>query len=147
MKKLNQLIQKIEGELSIKVSPHKDKYLTVSEYVLEFGHYTNGKIINAIGENVFAKMLEMDEVIHIRFSPNNKGYYTILHYDLEQAIEQALCTLENKPFSPVNQMLVGNYLLLDLINDDGAKKAAKCYAMSIKDFNPELSIKILKKIK
>lgn len=146
MERVQKLIDKCGGMFSIKVDGHKKAGQSVSDHVMQANVFSDN-LINDIGVNVYNKMLELDTVVFLVFwVGGNTKSYQVIHYDVEQAVDEALALLEEKPYVAKDKKLLGNYILLDIKNDQAAKKAAKCYAMAIKDDNPTLSIKIIKQL-
>lgn len=153
MEKLQELISKCNGSVYVGVNVHRDANMSISEYILQISGHSEEKTIDEIGVNGYRKMISLNTVVVVRFSPNTPvgfylnmpvGSYQIIHYDLQQALDRALSIVNDKPFVAKDEKLIGNYVLLDIKNDAAAKKAAKCYAMAIKDEDAKTSIEIIK---
>ena len=88
MKKLQGLIKKTKGSITLEINCHKDCYETVEQYLEGFPHK---KYINDVEQEVYDKMVETDTVIELQVYPNNPiGFYKIYHYDLNKILEIAL---------------------------------------------------------
>lgn len=148
MEKLQELISKCNGSVYVGVNEHRDTYESIPEYILSLSGHDEDlqeETIDEIGINVYKKMISLDTVVVVRFYPDTPvGFWQIIHYDLQQALDRALSIVNDKPFVAKDEKLIGNYVLLDIKNDAAAKKAAKCYAMAIKDEDAKTSIEIIK---
>lgn len=90
MEKLQELINKCKAEIIININPHTSGYQTIDEYkkyLIDSLAIEDGDIDGKIYE----KMKELNSFISIQFYPDSPvGYYTIYHYDIEKAIDEAL---------------------------------------------------------
>ena len=91
MKKLQTLIDKCVGSVTVCINDHKDCYQTVDEY---FNSTQNSQEeLEDINTDIYEKMKEQDTIINIHFYPTSPvGYYSVYHYDLEYALDLALET-------------------------------------------------------
>lgn len=86
MSKLNKLIGLCKCSVSIEANEHKNDNQTTKEY-LEDKAYP----IEDIETEVLEKIYETNTLIELCFYPNTPmGFYTVYHYDLEAAIDEAL---------------------------------------------------------
>ncbi len=84
MNELIELFNKCKGSVTIEHNPHKDYYSTVVDYI-------RGDAKQEVDEVVLAKMIDLDTIIAITFYPDTPvGFYTVLHYDLNLAVKEAL---------------------------------------------------------
>ncbi len=89
MKKLNDLIAACKCGVYLRVNEHRDSYQTIEQYfksnpILE-------EELEDIENDVYEKMKELDVMIYIHVYPDTPvGFYTVYHYDLEQAIDETL---------------------------------------------------------
>ena len=89
MNKLNELIKLCKYGVHITINNHRDYYETVDE------HFSRIFIdeINDIPVNIYKKMIELNTIVKIQFYPTTPiGSYTIYHYDIDEAINEALNT-------------------------------------------------------
>lgn len=89
MNKLNELISKCRGSFVLEVNNHKDYYLTAEVYLTE--HLDNLKLLDNVEKEVYNKIIEKNNIVEIQFYPENAiSFYTLLHYDLDKAIDECL---------------------------------------------------------
>lgn len=91
MNKLKQLLARCKCGVFLTVNEHRDYYMSVIDRLEELAcrecppQYT---------EEVKAKMIETDTIIDLQFYPDTPiGSYSIYHYDLDLALEEALACL------------------------------------------------------
>jgi hypothetical protein len=88
MDKLTQLLRKCKHSVQVNVNDHRDVFQTVAE-ALEREDRTD------IAPDVWEGMLRTDTVVVVHFYPDTtNGFYRVLHYDLEQALDLALSVFD-----------------------------------------------------
>ena len=92
MEKLQKLIEKCKGSVILYVNDHKNSYESVEELIDKL---TCEGIPEKIHEDIMKKMVETDTLIDLQFYPDTPiGSYTIYHYDLDMALDEALKIIE-----------------------------------------------------
>lgn len=88
MDKLKQLLARCKCGVFLTVNEHRDYYQSATERLDELAcmecppEYT---------DEVRAKMIETNTIIELQFYPDTPiGSYTVLHYDLDSALDEAL---------------------------------------------------------
>ena len=85
MNKLQDLINKCKCSVSVEVNPNKDFYEGIESYLESNNLEVDLDVLN--------KMIEIDRMIIISFYPDTPiGFYTIVHYDLDKALDECLST-------------------------------------------------------
>jgi hypothetical protein len=85
--KLLKLINFCKCSVYVEVNDHKSFYESVENY-LEERHL---ECLNETDKDVLDKIYETDNLVYIQFYPNTPiGFYSILHYDLDKALDLAL---------------------------------------------------------
>ena len=88
MNKLQELKIKCKCSINIEIDEHKNVYEKVEENI-------SADDMEDIDKNILDKMIELDTIVKIQFYPNTPvGFYVIYHYDLEEALSEALNILE-----------------------------------------------------
>ena len=91
MNKIQKLIDLCKANIYISINNHKNCYETVSEY---FTYYDN---LDEDDLKHLDKMIDNDTIIELIFYPDTPvGNYTIFHYDIDMALDEALEILEYK---------------------------------------------------
>lgn len=95
MQKLQKLIDHCKGEIALSINSHKGEYLSVTDYL---NNLIELDIVDPLEDLVYSKeMIERDSVIELQFYPDTPiGSYTVIHYDLEEAVDKALEILNIK---------------------------------------------------
>lgn len=89
MEKLNQIISLCKCEVILRANPHKATYESVMDYI------SDRERIEDVDPEVFAAMIEKDFIVELQFYPRTPiGFYTVFHYDLNVALDEALKILE-----------------------------------------------------
>lgn len=87
MDKLKKLLSKCKCSVCLEVNKHRDYYQTVEDYLSDME--CGGPI--DVDQEVRDKMIELDTVVEVQFYPDTPiGFYNILHYDLDTALDEAL---------------------------------------------------------
>lgn len=87
MEKLKELLSRCKSTVEIRYNPHKSYYDAIVEYI-------GDDDIKYVEKDVLDKMINQDTLVCIQFYPHSSvGFYTVYHYDIEQAIERALTIL------------------------------------------------------
>lgn len=89
MDKLKQLLSRCKCGVFLSVNEHRDVYISAAQAIEEFED-RRIEIDPAIRE----KMIELDTIIELHYFPHTPaGSYTVVHYDLDAALQIALdCT-------------------------------------------------------
>ena len=81
MNNFNKLIECCKGAVILEINPHRNYHTSVEMYV-------GGEVDE---RDVLIKMIELDTVVSVRcYQHTPGGYFTIYHYDIEEAINIAL---------------------------------------------------------
>jgi len=97
MNKLQQLIEKTKGSISLEINLHRDDYQTAEEYLKS---YPNEKYLNDISQEVYDGMVEANTVIELTVYPDTPiGFYKLYHYDLDEVLTLALEDETMPPFT------------------------------------------------
>jgi len=93
MDKLKELLSRCKAAVSITVNDHRNVYESVETYL----HDREGwECPPEIEPDVRAKMIETDTVIEVQFYPDTPvGFYSVYHYDLDAALDEALACLNS----------------------------------------------------
>jgi len=89
MEKLKQLASMCKGTVTVQVNGYKNNYETASQ------HLANLKLARGedfeIPEHVQQTMIQIGSVVEVSFYPDSPvGFYSVYHWDLEAAIDEAL---------------------------------------------------------
>jgi|GEM_PF-2417089 len=85
--RLPELISRCKASVTLEANDHKSCYQTVQQFMED----EEGAEVDS---DVLQKMIDADTVIRLQFYPLTPiGFYVIYHYDVEQAVEQALSIL------------------------------------------------------
>lgn len=101
MNKLSLIQQKCQCSVSITINRHRNYYQSIQEGVDDIKKPTINQILNSceselLSEEIANKMIEHNTIIDLQFYPNTPiGFYSIYHYDLEMALDEALEILKN----------------------------------------------------
>jgi len=91
MNKLKGLLSRCKCGVFISVNEHRDYYETVEQKLEEISCL---ECPPEITDEIREKMISNDTVIHIQFYPDTPiGSYSIYHYDIDMAIDEALACL------------------------------------------------------
>lgn len=94
MDKLILLLSRCKCGVSLTVNDHRDVYQTAKQAIEDLesmGHTVDD-------DDVRAKMIELDTIVDLHFYPDTPvGFYKVLHYDLEMALDIALDALGIAP--------------------------------------------------
>ena len=89
MEKLNKLIQKCKCGVYITINGHRDSYETVEGHFK--GNPNKTEDLEDVDNEIYEKMKKLDTIIEIQCYPRTPiGSFTVYHYDLELAIDEAL---------------------------------------------------------
>jgi len=95
MDKLKLLCSKCTNSVQITVNLHRDCHESVSEYIDDL-RYSQGSII--VNDDILSIMIERDTMVDVQFYPRNAvGSYSVFHYDIELAMDEALKIMEDEP--------------------------------------------------
>jgi hypothetical protein len=87
MDKLTKLLSQCKCGVYLNVNAHRDNYETAELALDAFDDFV-------IEPEVRAKIIETNTLIDLHFYPDTPiGFYKVLHYDLEAAIDEALSWL------------------------------------------------------
>jgi len=93
MDKLKKLMSKCKCGVYISVNEHRDYYETVEQRLGD-----NNLLNDCYSEtpkDVLKKMIETNTMVQLQFYPDTPiGFYTIYHYDLNMALDEALGALD-----------------------------------------------------
>lgn len=95
MDKLKQLLSLCKSGVFLSVNEHRDYYMTTEQRIKELREIVE-QYEGDVDEELHhaPKMIETDTVIDLQFYPKNPvSSYSIYHYDLEMALDEALAIL------------------------------------------------------
>lgn len=96
MNKLSLIQQKCQCSVSITINRHRNYYQSIQEGVDDINQILNSCKSELLSEEIANKMIEHNTIIDLQFYPNTPiGFYSIYHYDLEMALDEALEILKN----------------------------------------------------
>lgn len=91
--KLKELLSLCKCSVSIVVNNHRDYYQTVEQYMND--NSFNEIAWNETEKEIRNKIIETDNLIEIQFYPITPvGFYSVYHYDINEAINEALNILK-----------------------------------------------------
>tara|TARA_R110002050_G_scaffold89012_3_gene187527 strand:- start:7338 stop:7622 length:285 start_codon:yes stop_codon:yes gene_type:complete len=94
MEKLERLLSKCNSAVYLTVNEHKNCYETAKEALEQ------KKCLECppdIEEKIREVMIDNNTIIHLQFYPHTPiGSYSIYHYDLEMALDEALNIMEQE---------------------------------------------------
>jgi hypothetical protein len=92
MDKLQQLMSRCKCGVHLQVNGHRDVYQSVAERLDQYEALAGGL---ELADEVRQKMIEKDTIIDLQFYPDTPiGSYSIYHYDLDAALDQALACFQ-----------------------------------------------------
>jgi hypothetical protein len=90
--KLKLLLSKCKCGGCLQFNSHRDYYQTAEDWILEKESHEDDSF--EVTQEVRSKMIETDTIVSICFSPHTPvGSYSVHHYDLGLAIDEALSCL------------------------------------------------------
>lgn len=93
MDKLKELMSRCKCGVFLHVNEHRDYYQKVEDYLEDIQARQSESPLE-IAANIRAKMIELDYIIDLQFYPDTPiGSYSIYHYDLDMALDEALACL------------------------------------------------------
>ncbi len=93
MNKIERLVKHCKGSVSITFNDHTTNYSTV-EKELEYNHFNR---YDDVPEDVKAEMVKRDTMVEIQFYTDTPvGFYLIVHYDLDKALDEALKIVDER---------------------------------------------------
>jgi len=88
MDKLQELIKRCKCGVHLSINMHRDMYHTVPEHLEEWELFEKLEDLDA---DVRAKMIETNTIVDLQFYPDTPiGFFNVVHYDVDLAIDQAL---------------------------------------------------------
>jgi len=94
--KLKQLISHCKCGVYITVNEHKDAYDSVEKWLFD----NSARFDDGLDPVVLEAMIDLDRVVEIQFYPDTPvGFYIIPHHDIDEALNEALNIVGNKPRS------------------------------------------------
>lgn len=91
MDKLAALLARCKCGVYLTVNEHRDGYESAETALDRFATYSCPP---RYSDEVRAKMIETDTIIELQFYPDTPiGSYSLLHYDLDAVLDQALACL------------------------------------------------------
>ena len=92
MDKLKELMSRCKCGVFLSVNEHRDYYQTAAARLEELAGY---ECPPEIEPEVRQKIIETDTIINLHFYPDTPiGFYSLYHYDLDAALDEALACLE-----------------------------------------------------
>ena len=94
MDKLKELMSRCKAGVHLTVNEHRNYYQSAAQSLDELAQY---ECPPEISDEVRQKMIETNTIINLHFYPNTPvGFYSIYHYDLDLALDEALACLNQK---------------------------------------------------
>ena len=95
MDKIKNILERCQCGVSITVNNHRDYYQSVKEYVEELASIDNA-LMDEIGLDVYKQMKKSNTIVEIQAYPDTPlGFYRVLHYDIEKALNKMLDCLNS----------------------------------------------------
>lgn len=95
MDKLKELMSRCKCGLFLTINEHRDYYQKAEDYLEEIQARQPESPLK-IAADVRAKMIELNYIIDLQFYPDTPiGSYSIYHYDLDMALDEALACLKS----------------------------------------------------
>ena len=95
MDKLKELISRCECGVYVQVNAHRDVYQTVAQWFED--QASCGFPLGNIPPEVCAEMVRLDTMVEVQFYPDTPvGFYNVVHFDLDAALDAALALLGGK---------------------------------------------------
>ena len=93
MDKLKELLSRCKCGVFVVVNEHRDYYQSAEQRLEELSLFECPSVIT---DEVRAKMVELDTIIDVQFYPDTPiSSYSIYHYDLDAALDEALACLDS----------------------------------------------------
>ena len=93
MDKLKLLMERCKCGVHLTINNHRNLYVSVVEMLDDL---VSIGFDDAIDPHIREKIIETDTIIDLHFYPDTPiGFYKVIHYDLEAALETALKMIEN----------------------------------------------------
>lgn len=93
--KLKRLQELCNASILVKINSHRDYQSVISYFDDKKDLETFDK--NEIENAIYEKMIELDTIIEIQFYPlTSVGFYTIYHYDIDMALDEAIKIIERE---------------------------------------------------
>lgn len=87
MNKLNEIISRCKGSVTLQCNDHRSYYETIPQSI-------DDRFLKYIPEDVLAEMVARDTCLEIQFYPNTPiGFIRLYHYDLDALLHLALGSL------------------------------------------------------
>lgn len=91
--KIQRLLARCKCGVHLTVNEHRDSYLPAGEFLDDLE-----SLGFAVQPEVRAGIIETDTIIDLHFYPDTPvGFYKILHYDLDAALDEALAAVPTSP--------------------------------------------------
>lgn len=91
MNKLALIQEKCQCSVSISINNYRDCYQSIQEGIDDINQILNSCGSKLLSEEIVNKMIEHNTIIDLQFYPNTPvSSYSIYHYDLETALDEAL---------------------------------------------------------
>lgn len=85
MEKIKKLVSLCKAGVILEVNENRNYYQSVNDYI----HSIQDE--EEISQEIIDKMIELNTVVSLQFYPDTPiGSYTIWHYDIDMAIDEAL---------------------------------------------------------
>lgn len=86
-KKLEELVRLCKGSVTVEFNDHTTNYQTVADCLAA----NFGGRYDDIDDRVKAEMIKHSRIVEVQFYPHTPiGFYVIVHYDLNEALDEAL---------------------------------------------------------
>lgn len=92
IEKLNKLVSKCKGSVTITYNDHTTNYQTIKQHIEE--DFCNN--YEDLDPSIKDEIIRRNQIVEIQFYPDTPiGSYFIAHYDLEMALNEALSILND----------------------------------------------------
>ncbi|MFA5943174.1 MAG: hypothetical protein WC876_01770 [Candidatus Thermoplasmatota archaeon] len=94
---LERLMSLCACEVTIEINAHRNYYQPVDVWLRKRGDMSPTKPAFEISDDVRCEMVRRNRLVEIRFYPQTPvGFYSVMHYDLVEALKNALACLEDE---------------------------------------------------
>jgi len=94
--KLQQIQQKCKCSINLSINDYRNYYQSIRKGIDEINRMLEDWGDDLLSEEMINKMIEHEMIVELCFYPDTPvGSYNIFHYDIEQALEEALRILNN----------------------------------------------------
>lgn len=87
---MKKIAQRCKAGVYLRINEHKDRYKSAFDYIEELRAIGAIEDEDDVEEEILNIMIKTDSIVELTFYPETPiGSYTVYHYDVDLAIEQA----------------------------------------------------------